>query len=70
MTTFSIYLTKEVHASYEITIDTDDAEVAQQLEEEKLRSYEYERSLKLEWDLESGPAEILNFDLTPSDEAS
>jgi hypothetical protein len=47
-----IQIAKEVMASYEFDTD-DDAAVAQQVEEEKLKSYEYEKSLNLEWDFDT-----------------
>jgi hypothetical protein len=60
MVKLRIHLAKEVYSHYDITIDTDDPELAKQTEEEKLNSsYEYEQSLKLEWDFTAGPPEVM-----------
>jgi hypothetical protein len=50
MATFRINLTKEITVSYEVTANTDDVAVVEQLESEKLSRSEYEESLKLDWD--------------------
>jgi hypothetical protein len=62
-----IQIRKEVWASYEVTVDTDDAGVAQ-LEKEKLRNYEYEKSLHLEWDFETWSPEVISVDDLSSEE--
>jgi hypothetical protein len=62
MPKFMIHLTKQVHASYEINPDTDDAAVAQQVEREKLRSYDYEEMLNLAWDFKMWPPDIIDVD--------
>jgi hypothetical protein len=64
-----IRLAKSCFASYEITTDTNDVAVAEKLEKEKLRSYDYEKSLDLEWNFDEDWApDIIEIDL-PSDEA-
>jgi hypothetical protein len=68
MAQFRIRITKEIYASYEITTDIDDAEVAQQMEEENLRSSKYEESLKLDWDFGTFSPEVIEFDDLSSDE--
>jgi hypothetical protein len=56
---FRIHLTKKVYTSYEVISASSDAAEVQQLEAEKLQSYEYEKSLQLDWDFETyPPAEI------------
>ena len=49
MATFRINLTKEITVSYEVTANTDDVAVVEQLESEKLSRSEYEESLNLDW---------------------
>ena len=40
MPKFQIEITKVINASYEVTADTDDVDVVEQLEQEKLKSSE------------------------------
>jgi hypothetical protein len=68
METFRVYVAKEVLSSYEVTIDN--PTVVQYLEEEKLRSYGYEKSLKLDWDFETYPPKIIDVDKTSSDQTA
>jgi hypothetical protein len=65
-----IEIKKEIYASYEITTDTDDVAVAEQLEEEKLRSSEYEANLKLDWDFGAFSPEVIGVYDISSDEAA
>ena len=65
-----IEIKKEIYASYEITTDTDDVAVAEQLEEEKLRSSEYEENLQLDWDFGTFSPEVTGAYDISSDEAA
>jgi hypothetical protein len=66
-----IRIKKEMYASYELTTDTDRFAVVEKLEEEKLRSSEYEESLKLEWDFGEYSPEVIEIDdLSDEDEAA
>jgi hypothetical protein len=70
MTKFMIHLWKDVHAWYEVDSADAAAAAVQRLEQEKLRSYEYEKSLDLEWELETCQPDIIGIDQVPSDEAA
>jgi hypothetical protein len=54
-----VHVVKEIHAYYEVNPDTDDVAMAQRVETEKLRSYEYEEMLNLNCDLDEWPAAII-----------
>jgi hypothetical protein len=64
---FRIRLAKRVCASHEVMAISSDAAVVQQVETEKLKSPEYEKSLELEWAFEAHPAEIIGVDKEPLD---
>ena len=68
MATLQIHLTRDVHAWYEVTTDTGDTDVVEQLELEKLRFPEYENSLKLDWEFDNWAPEIIEVDDLSSDE--
>jgi hypothetical protein len=66
--TFTMQVTKQMFTTYEITADTDDVAVVEKLEIEKLRSFEYEESLKLDWDDSATMPDIVSVELIPPDE--
>jgi hypothetical protein len=68
MATFTIIINKQVTASYVVTADTDDAAAMEELENEKLRSLEYEESLNLDWEDLGIRPDVISVDLIPSDE--